>query len=318
MPPPGDGFPEGMKALAYSEFGGSDRFTVTDLPDPHIGPDTLLVRVVAAGLNPVDYKLREGYLRGLIDVASPAVPGWDVAGIVEKVGLDTPEFEVGDRVLAYARADVVQHGSVAELMPVPVRTAAHIPDGLSFEDAAALPLAGLTALQSVLRSGLGEGDTVLVHNAAGGVGSFGVQLARLRGARVIGTASAGKHDYVRGLGAEPVAYGEGLVAAVAELAPDGVDVVLDFVGGTALDSTRELLRDGGFVVSIADSRAATEFGGISLWVRPDAAQLAELAGLAADGTLKIERAASYPLAEAAEAYRELESGHTRGKIIVTI
>lgn len=307
-----------MKALAYSEFGGSDRFTVTDLPDPHIGPDTILVRVVAAGINPVDYKVREGYLQGLIDVAHPAVPGWDVAGVVEKVGLDTPEFEVGDRVLAYARADVVQHGSVAELMPVPVRTAAHIPDGLSFEDAAALPLAGLTALQSVLRSGLGEGDTVLVHNAAGGVGSFGVQLARLRGARVIGTASAGKHDYVRSLGAEPVEYGDAVVDQVKALAPEGVDVVLDFIGGSALDSTPQLLREGGFVVSIADSRAASEFGGISLWVRPDSAQLSELAVLAAEGALRIERAATYPLDQAAEAYRELESGHTRGKIIVTI
>ncbi len=307
-----------MKALSYSGFGGADRFALTELPDPHIGPDTLLVRVVAAGLNPVDYKIREGYLQGVLDVNLPAVPGWDVAGIVERVGLDTPEFEVGDRVLAYVRADVVQHGSVAELMPVPVRTAAHIPDGLSFEDAAALPLAGLTALQSVLRSGLGEGDTVLVHNAAGGVGSFGVQLARLRGARVIGTASAGKHEYVRELGAEPVAYGEGIVARVSELAPQGVDVILDFAGGTALDSTPELLREGGFVVSIADRRAVTDFGGISLWVRPDAAQLAELAALAADGTLRIERAATYPLSRAVEAYRELEAGHARGKIVVTI
>lgn len=307
-----------MKALVYTEFGGADRFELTEVDDPHIGPDTLLVRVAAAGLNPVDYKLREGHLRGLFDTRLPAVPGWDVAGVVEQVGLDTPEYAVGDRILAYARADVVEHGSLAELMPVPVRTAAPIPEGLSFEDAAALPLAGLTALQTVERSGLTEGDTVLVHNAAGGVGSFAVQLARLRGARVIGTASAAKHDYVRSLGAEPVEYGDPLIEQVRALAPDGIDVVLDYAGGGALDSTPALLREGGFVVSITDPRARDEFDGVYAWVRPDAVQLAALAQLAADGTLRIERAATYALADAVEAYRQLEAGHVQGKIVVTI
>lgn len=307
-----------MKALVYTEFGDADRFELTEVADPHIGPDTLVVRVAAAGLNPVDYKVREGYLAGLLDTHFPAIPGWDVAGVVEQVGLDTPEFAVGDRVLAYARADVVQHGSLAELMPVPVRTAAPMPDGLSFEDAAALPLAGLTALQTVERSGLTDGDTVLVHNAAGGVGGFAVQLARLRGARVIGTASTGKHDYVRSLGAEPVEYGDPLITQVRALAPDGIDVVLDYAGGDALDSTPQLLRDGGFVVSITDARARDEFGGVYAWVRPDATQLAALAQLVADGALKVERAATYPLSDAVAAFRELEAGHVQGKIVVTV
>lgn len=307
-----------MKALTYSEFGGNDRLEITEQDAPHPGPDTLVVRVVAAGLNPVDYKIREGYLRGLIDTALPAVPGWDVAGVVEKVGLDTPEFQVGDAVLAYARADVVQRGSVAEFMPVPVRTAAPKPEGLDFAAAAALPLAGLTALQAIERSGLESGATVLVHAAAGGVGSFGVQLARLRGATVIGTASEGNHDYLRELGAEPVAYGDGLAERVRAIAPDGVDVVLDFAGGSSLDSTREVLRDGGTVVSITDPRAATEFGGHYVWVRPNAEQLGELAQLAADGTLRIEIAETFPLDDAAAAYARLEEGHTRGKIVVTV
>ncbi|CAN7455184.1 NADP-dependent oxidoreductase [Microbacterium sp. LjRoot45] len=307
-----------MKALVYRDFGGSDRFEITDLPAPHIGPDTLVVRVVAAGLNPVDYKVREGYLRGLIDTTLPAVPGWDVAGVVEQTGLDTPEFAVGDAVLAYARADVVQHGSLAELMPVPVRTATLKPEGISFEQAAALPLTGLTALQSIERSGLGEGSTVLIHGAAGGVGSFGVQLAKLRGARVIGTASPRNHDYLRDLGAEPVAYGDGLVDAAKELAPEGFDVIIDFAGGSSLDSTSALSKDGGRVVSIADPRARTEFGGDYVWVRPDAAQLGELAALVADGTLRVEIAATFPLDEGAAAYAQLEEGHTRGKIVVTV
>lgn len=308
---------EQMKALVYREFGGNDRFEIAEVDRPHIGPDTLVVRVVAAGINPVDYKVREGYLRGLIDTELPATPGWDVAGIVERTGLDTPEFAVGDAVLAYARADVVRHGSLAEYMPVPVRTATRKPEGLSFAQAAALPLTGLTALQALDRVGVGEGDVVLIHGAAGGVGSFGVQLARLRGARVVGTASDRNHDYLRGHGATPIAYGDGIVAAARAAEPDGFDVIVDFVGGTTLDTTRELLRDGGRVVSIADSRAATEFGGAYVWVRPDAAQLGTLADLAADGELAVEIAAEYPFERAAEAYAELEQGHTRGKIVVT-
>ena len=307
-----------MKALTYNEFGGNDRFEITEREMPHIGPDTLVVRVVAAGLNPVDYKVREGYLQGLLDVQLPAVPGWDVAGVVEKVGLDTPEFQVGDPILAYARADVVSGGSVAEYMAVPVRTATRKPDGLDFTAAAAIPLTGLTALQAIERSAVGEGATVLIHGAAGGVGSFGVQLARLRGARVIGTASERNHDYLRELGAEPVVYGDGLADRVREIAPGGVDVVLDFAGGSSLDSTNDLLREGGVVTSIADPRAASEFGGNYIWVRPDAAQLAELARLAADGSLRVEVAETFPLDDAAAAYARLEEGHTRGKIVVTV
>ncbi|WP_460721384.1 NADP-dependent oxidoreductase [Microbacterium aureliae] len=307
-----------MKALVYREFGGADRFELTEIDPPHIGPDTMLVRVVAAGINPVDYKVREGYLQGLIDTHLPAVPGWDVAGVVEKPGLDTPEFEAGDEVLAYARADVVRNGTLAEYVAVPVRTAARKPAGLSFEDAAAIPLTGLTALQSVERSGLTRGETVLIHGAAGGVGSFAVQLAVRAGARVVGTASPGNHDYLRSLGAEPVAYGEGLADAARALAPEGFDVVLDFAGGDSLDSTPALLRSGGRLVSIADPRARTEYGGQYVWVRPDAGQLAHLAELAAAGDLRVERSGTYPLERAVEAYRALEQGHTRGKIVVRV
>ncbi|CAL8968836.1 Crotonyl-CoA reductase [Propionicimonas sp. T2.31MG-18] len=291
--------------------------TVGEVPDPHIGPDTMLVKVLAAGINPVDYKVREGYLAGLIDTIFPAVPGWDVAGVVVRPGLDTPEFVAGDEVLAYARADVVHSGTLAELVAVPVRTATRKPATVSFEDAAALPLTGLTALQSIRRSGLREGDTVLVHAAAGGVGAFATQLAVLAGARVVGTAGPANHEFLRSLGAEPVAYGEGLVAAARAVAPDGFDVVLDCVGGAALDVTPDLLRPGGSVVSIADGRAASEFGGQYVWVRPDRDDLAELAGLVADGRLRVHVSAVYDLEHAVDAYRALESGHTRGKIVVT-
>ncbi len=305
-----------MRALHYDEFGGIDKFTVGELPDPHIGPDTMLVKVVAAGINPVDYKLREGYLNGLIDTVFPIVPGWDVAGIVVRPGLDTPEYAVGDEVVAYARADVVHGGTIAELAPVPVRTATHKPASVSFEDAAALPLAGLTALQSVRRSGLKAGDTVLVHAAAGGVGAFATQLAVLAGARVIGTAGPANHDFLRSLGAEPVPYGDDLVAAAKALVPDGFDVVLDYVGGAAMDATRELVKPGASVVSITDGRAASEFGGQAIWVRPSSDDLAELVALVADGKLAVTIAEVFDLDHAVDAYRLLETGHTRGKIVV--
>ncbi|MEJ7650722.1 MAG: NADP-dependent oxidoreductase [Nakamurella sp.] len=307
-----------MRALQYREFGGLDSLEIGEVEMPHIGPDTLLVRVVAASLNPVDFKIREGKLQGLLDTRLPAVPGWDVAGIVEQPGLDTTEFAAGDAILAYARADVVEHGSLAEFMPVPVRTAAKVPEGLDLEDAAALPLAGLTAFQSLERAAVGQGDTVLIHGAGGGVGSFGAQLARLRGARVVGTASTGSHDHLRQLGAEPVEYGDALVEQAKTLVPNGFDVIIDFAGGTSLDSTPALLRDGGRVASITDPRARDEFGGQYIWVRPDSAQLAGLAQLVADGRLRVERAGTFPLDRAVEAFRQLEDGHARGKIVVRV
>jgi NADPH2:quinone reductase len=307
-----------MRAVVYEEFGGADVLRVKDRPEPHIGADAVVVKVAAASLNPVDYKIREGYLRGLMDVHFPAVPAWDVSSTVVKAGLDTPELQVGDEVLAYARKDVVQDGTLAEYVAVPVRTAAKKPAGLSFEQAAALPLAGLTALQSIRRAGLTEGQTVLVHAAAGGVGSIAVQLAVHAGARVVGTASERNHDYLRSLGAEPVAYGDGLVEAARAAAPDGFDVVLDYVGGQAIETAPALLRPGGTIASITDARARDELGGQYVWVRPDSADLAHLANLAARGVIAVEIAATYPLEEAAAAYRELETGHTRGKIVVPV
>jgi NADPH2:quinone reductase len=314
----GTGFAVGMKAVVYEKFGGAEVLQVVERPEPHIGPDTVLVKVVAAGLNPVDYKVREGYLQGLIDTHLPAVPAWDVAGVVVKPGLDTPEFEVGDEILAYARKDVVSDGTLAEYVAVPVRTAAKKPADLSFEAAAGLPLAGLTALQTVRRSGLGAGSTVLVHAAAGGVGSIAVQLAVHAGARVVGTASEGNHAYLRGLGAEPIAYGDGLVAAAKAAAPGGFDVILDYVGGQAIDTAAELLAPGGTVVSITDARARDELGGQYVWVRPDPAGLAELADLAARGVVQVEISQTFDLDHAADAFRALETGHTRGKIVVTV
>ncbi|NUP73303.1 MAG: NADP-dependent oxidoreductase [Sinomonas sp.] len=307
-----------MKAITYDRFGGADVLELRDVADPHPGSDSVLVRVRAASLNPVDYKVRQGYLRRVIDAVFPVIPGWDVSGVVVKTGLDTPEFEVGDEILAYVRKDVISGGTLAELVEVPVRTAAKKPQGLSFEDAAALPLAGLTALQTVRRAGVSAASTVLIHAAAGGVGSFATQLAVAAGARVVGTASERNHAYVRSMGAEAVAYREGLVEAARALMPDGFDTILDFAGGAALDTVPELLQPGGMVASITDRKARDTYGGIYIWVRPHAEQLAELAELAARGELKVEVEEVFGLEQAADAYRRLEAGHVRGKLVVRV
>lgn len=308
----------GVRAIAYHEYGSADVLQFTEVSDPHIGPDTLVVRVHAAAVNPVDYKLREGYLDGLIDPIFPIVPGWDVAGVVEEVGLDTPEFQVGDAIIAYARKDVVSGGTFADYVAVPVRTAARKPASLSFEQAAALPLAGLTARQTVRRSGVGADSTVLVHAAAGGVGSFACQLAVYAGARVIGTASPGNHDYLQSLGVEPVDYHGDLVGAVRHLAPRGCDVILDYVGGPAIDTVPQLLATGGTVASVVDTRARDTFGGHYVWVRPDPVGLAELGELAEWGAVRPQLSQVFELEQAAAAHRAVESGHICGKVAVRV
>ncbi|ROQ99598.1 NADPH:quinone reductase-like Zn-dependent oxidoreductase [Streptomyces sp. 2132.2] len=305
-----------MRAMAYETYGGTEVLTETRLPLPKLAPGELLVRVKCASVNPVDWKIMAGGLDPLMDVVYPVVPGWDVAGTVERVGIDTPEFAVGDEVMAYARKDYVHGGTFAEFVSVPVRAAAAKPASLSWQEAAGLPLAGLTAYQLLTRLATGKDDTVLIHGAAGGVGSFGVQIARALGARVIGTASPRNHDRLRELGCEPVEYGEGLVDRVRALAPDGVTVAADFVGGV-LDVTQAVLAEGGRHASIADPTVLGA-GGQWMWVRPDAEGLAELGRLADAGQLKVTVAKTFPLAQLAEAFELSQTGRTAGKIVLEV
>jgi NADPH:quinone reductase-like Zn-dependent oxidoreductase len=311
------GLATGMRAIAYSRYGGPDVLELVDLPTPKVGADAVLVRVRATSVNPVDWKVRQGYLDAMMDATFPVVPGWDVAGVVEKVGLDVPELAVGDEVIGYVRKDVVGGGTTAELVSAPVRTLARKPTSLSWEEAAALPLAGLTAYQSLRRLGVAEGDTVLVHNAAGGVGSFAVQIATAFGARVIGTASAARHEYVRGLGGEPVPYGDEVVQAVRALAPRGVDVVVDFVGGGVVATTSQVGTPDVRLGSVADADVA-KHGGTNFWVRPDPADLTALGDLADAGLLKVQVARSFALEETADAHRLSETGHVQGKIVIRV
>jgi NADPH:quinone reductase-like Zn-dependent oxidoreductase len=308
----------GVKAIALDRFGGTDVLQLVDLPEPKLGPDWVVIRVRAAGVNPVDAKVRAGSLEPAFPTTFPLVPGWDVAGVVEQVGPAVPEYSVGDEVIGYVRKDVIGEGTYAELVAANVRHVAPKPASASFEEAAALPLAGLTAEQALDAAAVADGDTVLVHAAAGGVGTFAVQLATLRGARVLGTASERNADYLRGLGAEPVTYGEGLADRVRALAPGGVDAAVDLVGGESLDVSAELVADRGRIVSVVDAEAVLRLGGRYVFVRPDAAMLARLSDLVDDGRLRVEVSRTFPLEEAAQAQELIESGHVRGKVVLTV
>lgn len=305
-----------MRAVAYDEYGDHDVLNVRELPTPKVGPGEALIEVRAASVNPVDWKLMAGGLDAMMTATFPVVPGWDVAGVVRAVGPDTPEFTAGDEVLAYARKDWVSGGTFAELVTVPVRAIASKPADLPWDQAAALPLAGLTALRTLRLLEVGPGDTVLVHAAAGGVGRFAVQIAQELGAEVIGTASEGNHERLRELGATPVTYGDGLVERVREIAPGGVDAVADFVGGL-LDDTLAVLRDGGRHASITDP-SVTQHGGIWVWVRPDGAELEWLADLAGHGRLQVDIADHFGLDQVASAFERSKAGHAGGKLVITV
>ncbi|MCO6005014.1 NADP-dependent oxidoreductase [Actinoallomurus purpureus] len=307
-----------MKAITMQRYGGPEVLELTDVPEPRVGPDSVLVRAKAAGVNPVDWKIREGYLDSLFPTHFPVIPGWDLAGVVERVGPAVSEFSPGDEVIGYVREDHVERGTYAELVSAPVRTLGRKPRNLSWAEAAGLPLAGLTAYQALTKAlTITPDDTVLIHAASGGVGTFAVQIARAKGARVIGTASPHNHDHLRELGAEPVAYGPGLTDAVRRLAPGGVSAALDLVGGEAVDVTPDLLTAKGRWASIVDP-SVIDRGGRYVFVRPDPTDLAALAGLVDDGRLTVALAKIVPLADAAEAQRLNAEGHTRGKIVLEI
>ena len=305
-----------MKAITYSEYGNPDVLELIEQPMPKVGPGMVLVKVKAASVNPVDWKIMAGFLDSFMDLQFPAIPGWDVAGVVESVGIDAPHFKPGDEVISYGRKDYVHGGSFAEYIALPERLLARKPRSLDWSQSAGLPLAGLTAFQVLNRLGLMAGETVLIHGGSGGVGSLGVQIAVALGARVIATASERNHEFLKSLGAEAVAYGEGLSDRVRALSPAGVDVVADFAGGN-LEATLKVLSEGGRHASIADSEVEAH-GGTWMWVNPVGAELQQLADLVDEHKIRVEVAETLPLAKAADAFRFNMEGHTRGKIVLTV
>jgi NADPH:quinone reductase-like Zn-dependent oxidoreductase len=309
-----------MRAIAIERFGGRDELRPMDLPDPKVGPDSVLVRVRAAGVNPVDFKLREGYLDGAFNHRFPVVLGWDVAGVVEQAGPAVVDLAVGDEVYAYGRKTEVAEGTYAELVSLPAAMVARKPAGLSFTQAAGVPLAGLTAWQALVEAvGVQRGERVLVQAAAGGVGHLAVQIAVARGAEVIGSASPANHDFVRSLGAaEVIDYTAG---PVADRVDPEVDVLFDLFGGDGLADARRAVRPAGRVVSLADTSPAGDRHDVTgryVFVHPSAAGLDALTELVNAGALRVEVAATHPLEDAAAAHRLLEEGHVRGKVVLEV
>jgi NADPH:quinone reductase-like Zn-dependent oxidoreductase len=307
-----------VRAAVYDKYGDADVISVREHEDPPVGPDTILVRAKATSVNPVDWKIRLGYLQGAYPHHLPIIPGWDVAGVVEAVGpAVVTGLEVGDEVWGYVRRDDVQWGTAAELVPAPERTVSRKPASLSFEEAAAVPLAGLTAYQALTEAlSVEEGERVLVHAAAGGVGQFAVQIALARGCEVVGTASPDNHGFLRELGVtEVVDYHQG---PVSEQLSAPVEAVLDLVGGDALADAPNQVKHPTRIASIIDAQKVHELGGTYVFVRPERAHLDALADLADAGKLRVDLAEVLPLEQIAEAHRHSEAGHTRGKIAVRI
>lgn len=314
-----------MKAMGIRRYGGPEVIERLELDLPAPGPGEILVQIHAAGVNPADWKIREGLFKDRMPSEFPIVLGWDAAGVVEAVGKDVARVKSGDEIFAYCRKDKIHDGSYAEAILLNEIHLAPKPKNLSFEEAAAVPLAGLTAYQALFEATqLKAGETILIHAGAGGVGSFAIQLAKNAGARVLTTASARHHDYLRQLGADEILdyTQENFVSAAKRIFPEGIDAVFDTVGGqTQLDSA-EVLKPGGRLTSLlALNEDYFRQRGLQphyVFVRPENSQLRKLGGLIEAGKLRVKLEKVFPLEEAAEAHRLIEAKHSQGKIVLKV
>ncbi|MEA2310657.1 MAG: hypothetical protein QOE28_625 [Solirubrobacteraceae bacterium] len=298
-----------MKAVRYSEYGEPEVLKVDDVEEPHAGAGQVRIAVRAAGVNPNDWKQRTGMM-AKDPLAHPVIPGLDAAGVVDEVGDGVTGVSAGDDVFGSAVGGATAEHAVLSQW-------ARKPEGMSFEEAAGLPVAVETAERGLKLLGVGEGDTLLVNGAAGGVGLAVVQFARARGARVVGTASERNHEFLRTLGVEPVTYGDGLVERVRELLPDGVDAAYDTFGGGESRDLIELTGDPQRVVSIAD------FGSGDLGIKLTSGSegrsweaLDRAAELFGEGRFSLPVAQSFPFSQAPEAHRASQDGHVRGKLVL--
>jgi NADPH:quinone reductase-like Zn-dependent oxidoreductase len=300
-----------MRAVQFSQFGGPEVLEIVELSDPQPGPGQIRMGVRAAGINPIDWKLRQGGMGGEL----PQTTGREVAGVVDALGEGVTGVKPGDEVFGFAAGG----GGAAELALA--EDYAPIPPELGFVQAAALPVAIETATRTLDLLGVSAGQTVVINGAAGGVGSAAVQLALVREARVIGTASEANHEYLRSLGAEPTSYGDGLSDRVRALAPEGADRALDAAGAGALPALVELTGDPQHVVTIADYQGAqatgAQFSGGMGTVRAVHA-LRDIRPLIAAGRFTLPVSETFSLEQIAEAHRVSETGHVRGKLVVVV
>ena len=308
-----------MKAIVVHEYGGPEALKYEDAPRPEPKEDEVLVRVMAAGVNPVDTYVRQGSLakRGMDN--RPLIPGYDISGVVVETGANISNFKVGDAVYAYL--PVARGGGYAEFAVAKEGEMALKPKNIDFEKAAAVPLAATTAWQALVDTAkIQKGQTVLIHGGSGGVGSFAVQIAKARGAKVIATASTANQDLLRQLGVdEPIDYTKTKFEDVVK----DVDVVLNAVRGDTLARSYGVVKKGGIIVSITgepDQAECAKHGirGVGLMAHPDAKALEELTQLIEANKIMPIVSQVFPLAEAAKAQEQIETHHTRGKIVLKV
>jgi NADPH:quinone reductase-like Zn-dependent oxidoreductase len=300
-----------MKAVQFDRFGGTAALHLVDVEVPQPGPGQVRVQVRAAGVNALDGKVRSGAMSAVFPTSLPAIPGYEVAGVVDAVGDGGHEVAVGDHVVGWSDTGAYAQYALATIVAIK-------PTDLDWEHSVALPIAGATAERVLDLLEIANGETVLMHGAAGAVGTVAVQLATARGARVIATAGPANQDYLTSLGASATVYGEGLVERVRALAPGGVDAVFDLAGKGALEDSITLRNGTERIVTIADFRANQL--GITFANGPtqrSSARLAELARDAAAGTL-VTTVTAYPLDQAAAAQDASDAGHARGKLVLTV
>lgn len=317
-----------MRAVYYETHGEAQVLQVGELDKPPCGPNQVLVEVAAAGVNPIDRRLRAGELQEYIQRTFPVVPGFDVAGRIAEVGSDVADWRVGDEIMGLAFTWSIQHGTYAEFAPVEASAIARKPANASFIQAAGIPLVSLTAWQSLLEFGqLGPGKTVLIQAGAGGVGSVAIPMAKHLGATVYTTASAGNADYVRALGADVVidyqtdSYEKALLAAE----PEGVDLVLEALLGDGTDEAAIRITKSGGAVAYMNNEPpdmpdikAREIRAEFIHHRADGAMLAELTDLYERGVLPLPLTETLPLSAAVEAHLRSESRRTRGKLVLCV
>lgn len=314
-----------MKAIAIQDFGGKENLAVVDLPTPEIAANEVLIEVRYTAVNPVDWKIREGYLKERLPHKFPLIPGWDAAGIIVSVGKNVKNFKPGDEVFAYCRKPVVQWGTYAEYVSFDAENIALKPKNINFAQAAAIPLVSLTAWQSLFDSAkLKKDEVVLVHAGAGGVGGMAVQFAKHIGARILTTTSPSHFDYVKKLGADNVIdYKKGFVEQVKQLFPEGIDVVFDCVGGQTLKDSVQILKPNGRLVSIVerlDPALAVQkhIQSLYVFVSPNGKELAQIAKLIEENKIAVPKIEEMRLQDAAEAQEKNKQGHTEGKIVLKV
>jgi len=308
-----------MKAVRIHSYGDADTLNFEDAPLPDAGADDVRIRVHAAAVNPVDWKIRAGYLAAMLPHQMPLTLGWDVSGVVDQVGANVTHLSVGDAV--YSRPDIARNGSYAEYVVVRASEVAAKPATLTHNEASAVPLAGLTAWQGLFdHAQLKKGERVLIHAGAGGVGSFAIQFAKWAGAHVIATASAANEALVRDLGADEfVDYRSQRFEDVLAK----VDVVLDTIGGDTQARSIPLLSSGGRLISVvatpdATALAAVEATGGAIMVQPSSEGLGRIAQLIDAGTVRVLIDSVFPLSEVRAAHAKSETGRAKGKIVLEV